>query len=86
MFTTLDRGGAVQVPAGPADHIATVLYELARLRRVGCLPDGVPVRFDGPTGLAAVGVWRDALPAHDPELHDSVLAADFAAASLRRRT
>lgn len=79
VFTTLDRGGTVLVPAGPVDHIATVLYELARLRRVGCLPDGVPVRFDGPTGLEAVGVWHDALLAHDTELHDAILDMGFAA-------
>ncbi|NUU21470.1 MAG: MBL fold metallo-hydrolase [Streptomycetaceae bacterium] len=74
VFTTLDKGGTVLVPAGPVDHIATVLYELARLRRVGCLPDGVSVYFDGPTGLDAVGVWRDALLAGDRELCDEVLA------------
>ncbi|MDI2129522.1 MBL fold metallo-hydrolase [Yinghuangia seranimata] len=79
VFTTLDHGGTVLVPAGPVDHIATVLFELARLRRVGCLPGGVPVCFDGPTGLASVGVWRDALLARDPELHDSVLDAGFGA-------
>ncbi|MCF2533818.1 MBL fold metallo-hydrolase [Yinghuangia soli] len=79
VFTTLDQGGTVLVPAGPVDHIATVLFELARLRRVGCLPDGVTVCFDGPTGLESVGVWRDALLARDPELHDAVLDAGFGA-------
>lgn len=74
VFTTLDRGGTVLVPAGPVDHIATVLFELARLRRIGCLPDGVPVCFDGPTGMEAVTVWRDAIDAADNELHDTVVA------------
>jgi metallo-beta-lactamase family protein len=77
VFTTLDRGGTILVPAGPVDHVATILYELARLRRVGCIPEGVPVCFDGPTGMEAVGVWRDALLDRDPELHDSVLDFGF---------
>ncbi|MDI2125456.1 MBL fold metallo-hydrolase [Yinghuangia seranimata] len=79
VFTTLDRGGTVLVPAGPVDHIATVLFELARLHRVGCLPDGVKVCFDGPTGLDAVDVWRDALLAGSPELRPEVLALGAAA-------
>lgn len=79
MFTALDRGGTVLVPAGPVDHVATILFELTRLRRVGCLPDGVPVVFDGPTGMEAVDVWRDALLERDPELQDRVLDLGFEA-------
>lgn len=79
MFTTLDHGGTVFVPAGPVDHIATLLFELARLRRVGCMPAGVPVVFDGPTGMEAVEVWRDALLDRDPELRDVVVDFGFEA-------
>jgi metallo-beta-lactamase family protein len=57
---TVARGGSVLVPAFAVDRTEVVLVELARLVRMGAIPD-LPVLVDSPMALASLRVYRQAL-------------------------
>lgn len=57
---TVERGGAVLIPAFAVDRTELVLLELGRLMRAGRIPR-VPVVVDSPMALAALRVYQRAL-------------------------
>jgi len=64
---TIERGGTVLIPAFAVDRTEIVLLALDRLMDAGRIPQ-VPVHVDSPMALRALGVYRRALAAGDPEL------------------
>ena len=66
-----DRGGAVLVPAFAIDRTPMLLMALKALMGSGELPT-VPVYVDSPMALAALGVYRAAVQAGDPEIRPEV--------------
>jgi metallo-beta-lactamase family protein len=64
---TIERGGTVLIPAFAVDRTEVVLIALDRLMDAGRIPQ-VPVHVDSPMALRALGVYRKALAAGDPEL------------------
>lgn len=69
---TIERGGAVLLPAFAIDRTQTLMYVLGQLQRDGRIPD-VPVIVDGPMSMRALDVYRD-MP---DEFRDDVSIADF---------
>lgn len=70
---TIDRGGAVLIPAFAIDRTQAIMYEIAQMQRDGRIPL-VPVIVDGPMSMRALDVYRD-MP---EEFRDDVNVADFA--------
>ncbi len=64
---TIERGGTVLIPAFAVDRTEIVLVALDRLMDAGRIPQ-VPVHVDSPMALRALGVYRQALAADDPEM------------------
>ncbi len=64
---TIERGGTVLIPAFAVDRTEVVLIALDRLMDAGRIPQ-VPVHVDSPMALRALGVYRKALAAGNPEL------------------
>ena len=64
---TIERGGAVLIPAFAVDRTEIVLVALDRLMNTGRIPQ-VPVYVDSPMALRALGVYRQALAVGNPEL------------------
>jgi metallo-beta-lactamase family protein len=64
---TVARGGTVLIPAFAVDRTEVILHHLATLRAAGTIPQ-VPTFVDSPMALAALGLYRAALHAGDPDL------------------
>lgn len=69
---TINRNGAVLIPAFAIDRTQAIMYELAQMQRDGRIPD-VPVIVDGPMSMRALDVYRD-MP---EEFRDGVSIDDF---------
>jgi len=72
---TIDRGGAVLIPAFAVDRTELVLLKLGQLMRDGEIPS-VPVVVDSPMAIAALAVYQRAL-------HDAGLMGGFGIPVLR---
>ncbi|WP_068403395.1 MBL fold metallo-hydrolase RNA specificity domain-containing protein [Kribbia dieselivorans] len=71
---TIERGGAVVMPAFAIDRTEVILYALSQMMREGRIPV-VPVIVDGPMALKALEVYTDTSL---DELRDGVSVTDFA--------
>lgn len=71
---TAARGGVVLVPAFAVDRTEVLLLHLKALRDADAIPD-LPVYVDSPMALAALGVYRRAVEAGDPEIRPEIAAA-----------
>ena len=69
---TIERGGAVLIPAFAIDRTQAVMYEIAEMQRDGRIPT-VPVIVDGPMSMKALDVYQD-MP---EEFRDGVEIDDF---------
>ena len=71
---TVERGGAVLIPAFAIDRTQSVMYALAHMQAEGRIPE-VPIIVDGPMSMKALDVYRDM----SDEFRDEVQLSDFIA-------
>ena len=71
---TIERGGAVLIPAFAIDRTQSVMYALAHMQAEGRIPE-VPIIVDGPMSMKALDVYRDM----SDEFRDEVQLSDFIA-------
>ena len=69
---TIKRGGTVVIPAFAVDRTEVLLSALKQLQEEQRIPL-VPVHVDSPMALAALGVYRRAIAALEPEFRQNVL-------------
>ena len=68
---TVERGGSILVPAFAVDRTEVLLYELARLRKAGRIPE-LPIVVDSPMALSCLRVYRQALAEQAPDLREDL--------------
>lgn len=73
---TIFRGGTVLVPAFAVDRTEVILFNLARLRSSGQIPN-VPIVVDSPMALKCLDVYREAMDEGWSEIREGVARDPF---------
>jgi metallo-beta-lactamase family protein len=68
---TIDRGGAVVIPAFAVDRTEIILHSLRTLTRSGAIPE-IPVYLDSPMARSALGFYLRAVDEGHPEVRPEV--------------
>ena len=68
---TVRRGGSVVIPAFAVDRTEVVLMALRQLTQQGRIPR-VPVHVDSPMAQRGLGIYRQGLAAHHPDVRDDL--------------